>query len=128
MRDVIPMASDKSQFGYPPMYGRPDWVLLGVPNGIGVTVFGSLEMTEAELRAERELPLVPVGRFDMLEPGTTRYFISAQMKTFTMAHGETYAAALSVLFGYWDADARRDPARMPPALRPPALDRSSSGE
>lgn len=98
-------------------YLRPDWVLLGISNGDGsVTVFGSLEMDEAELNVEmnwhrfRHFQTIVSER----NPSPSyRARLTATMKRYAMANGATYAEALALLFREWDADQQRTGAPNP---------------
>jgi hypothetical protein len=87
---------------------QPDWILLGYPQGDGTfTVYGSIELDRAALEIQH--------RFDFrnfktiaapLRPDFT-VRLSATMKRYAVANGETYAAALALLFREWDADEQR---------------------
>lgn len=90
---------------------RPDWVLLGYPQGDGTyTVYGSIEMTSAALDVQVKLDSRAFRHFKTIAAplrGSPRVRLSAEMKRYAVANGETYAAALALLFREWDADEQR---------------------
>ena len=85
-------------------FPRPDWVMCGAQNPDGrVRLLASKELTQAELREEMEYPDLPyperlfVNPFDV----TQRFFLTAQMRSFTIIDAPDYPAAFKSLFEGW---------------------------
>lgn len=93
---------------------RPDFVILGVPAEDAVYVYASQDLTKAELEA-----VVEEERVRSLadwRPPRREYTLTATMKAFTVARGETYADAFRALFESWTPPERR-PYVLPGAPR-----------
>ena len=82
-------------------FSRPDWVMCGMPHGVGVRLLASKDMTHAELEAQRDLPDTdPWGSWPSALP-PLRITLTAGMKTFTMIEAPDYPTAFRALFEKW---------------------------
>lgn len=89
----------------------PDWVMIGIPCGNGVQLIASDSMTMAELRCEVELHGPDIFDDTFLPPvPSTRYFLTAEMRKFTLITARDYKSALEKLMFSWNPPrARRTP-------------------
>lgn len=95
----------------------PDWVLVGARSGEAFAVYGSTEMTSAELRAviklgePRRLGRALYTPHDQLQ----RYELTASLKQFVVGFGPDYATALGNVMNIWQPP---EPGPAPPLLNP----------
>ena len=83
-------------------FGRPDWVMCGVPWAGGVRLLASRAMTHAELTAEfdRVAPWGPYN-FEPMPIVSQRITLTAGMRTFTVIDAPDYPSAFTALFETW---------------------------
>jgi hypothetical protein len=84
-------------------FGRPDWVMVGMPWAGGVRLLASKDMTHAELAAEVSR-LYP--EYETPEPLPSlvisqRITLTAGMRTFTVIDAPDYPSAFTALFETW---------------------------
>lgn len=95
----------------------PDWVLVGARSGEGFAVYGSTEMTSAELRAVIEMGRPTEMRRALYTPHDRlkRYELTASLKQFVVGWGPDYATALANVMNIWQPP---EPGPAPPLLNP----------
>lgn len=81
---------------------RPDFVIVGVPCEAGVMLMASTELNEVELRyeADRDEWADPFGRI-CVTPPRHRYYLTTEMRGYTVVVAPTYPEAFARLFGQW---------------------------
>jgi hypothetical protein len=88
--------------------GSPQWFIMGAPQGTGVIIIASDDLS----RAEFEIDLVIQGD-DLLaqctEPGLRTYTLDIKGHEFTVIQGTDYADALRKLFEHWNPNGKNAP-------------------
>jgi hypothetical protein len=105
--ELLPQTTDQArqrQGGSPPQYQRPDFMIVGLTLPAGdVLVFASTELTQAQLVRETQ-------GFDLIEVmegmrlarvPIERITVRAEMRSFTIIHGDDYPSALRSLMEMW---------------------------
>jgi hypothetical protein len=94
------------QFNFP----RPDWVILGMtqPNGLGVRLIASEQLTLAQLEAKFDHMPIWDGALEPVRYRMTSYSIELMvgMRTCRMVDGPDYPTCFKDLFGTWAPQAR----------------------
>ena len=88
-------------------WARADHVLTIPGRRFQYTKLKYSELTEAEIRMERDHFDERLDYTRRFVPGPTRIFFTVQMPRYTAVFGPTYRAALATLFETWDADEQR---------------------
>jgi hypothetical protein len=83
-------------------FGRPDWVMVGMPRAGGVRLLASKDMTHAELEAAFDRA-APWDAYDFTLPPivSQRITLTAGMRTFTVIDAPDYPSAFTALFETW---------------------------
>lgn len=85
------------------MFGVPDFILVGVRYGDGVTLFASTDLTEAQLKREvARIQQVEVAPHMIARVPVEKTTVTAQLKTFTVIHADDYPSALASLQDLWN--------------------------
>jgi hypothetical protein len=102
----MPREIDHPQAAWSEPQNRPDWVILGSPNGDGsYTVLASAVLDSAELNVRREAPYSYLSRHEtwadplsLLDRSIT---LKVEMEDFVAITASSYAACLRALFEDW---------------------------
>jgi hypothetical protein len=82
-------------------YGRPDWVMCGMPWNGGVRLLASKDMTHAELEAKFDHVNVECGLVYLPVLAGHRITLTAGMSTFIVIDAPDYPSAFAALFEQW---------------------------
>lgn len=82
-------------------YGRPDWVMCGMPWNGGVRLLASKDMTYAELEAAYDWVDIDMGTHYSPHLRSCRITLTAGMLTCVMIEAPDYPSAFRALFEQW---------------------------
>ena len=82
-------------------YGRPDWVMCGMPWNGGVRLLASKDMTHAELSADFGYADIGIPGWDPPAMTSRRITLTAGMSTFVLIEAPDYPSAFAALFEQW---------------------------